>query len=104
MLKVNVGIVRGHTTTLYNFIRSFHIPAYRHSHIRNDVDNWSDVAVSGSLLIIEAPGVSLTYRRETGFYPLHRFYNFWNSAVERGIGWFLSRGGPGFRPRIALPA
>src|ERR1700719_1226068 len=104
MLKMNVGIVRRHTITLYDFIRSFHIPAYRHGHIRNDVDNWSNVAVSGSLLIIEAPGVSLTYRRETGFYPLHRFYNFWNSVVERGTGWFLSRGGPGFRPRIALPA
>jgi len=27
---------------------------------------------------------SLTYRRESFFYPLHRFYNFWNCVVEWG--------------------
>src|SRR5713101_2029139 len=82
MLKMNVGIVHGQAAAPYDLIRRFHIPAYRHAHIRNDVDNWSNVAVSGSLRIIEAPGLSLTYRRESAFYPLHRYYNFWNCVVE----------------------
>ena len=80
-MKMNVGIVHGRTTTLYDFIRSFHIPAYRHRHTRNDANKWRDVAVSGSLRIIEAPDLSLTYRRKSHFYLLQRFYNYWNCVI-----------------------
>src|SRR5712691_8185378 len=75
---MNVGIVHRQAATVYNFVGHFRIPAWLHRHTRNDVSNWRNVAVSGILNSIEAPDLSLTYRRESYFSPLQRFYNFWN--------------------------